>query len=79
MGVIWAPSNTVQICGTKSKNQHFLCKYCGRMYSLMQYLHRSVNISSKKQDYITSPSNTLTEKNVLAKKQHSTIKYSKNY
>ena len=31
MGVIWAPSNTVQICGTKSKNQHFLCKYCGRM------------------------------------------------
>ena len=44
MVLVLVPITTVQIFGTKSKNQHFLCKYCRRMYSLMQYLHRNVNI-----------------------------------
>ena len=38
MVLVLVPITTVQIFGTKSKNQHFLCKYCRRMCYNIYYL-----------------------------------------
>ena len=44
MVLVLVPITTVQIFGTKSKNQHFLCKYCRRMYCVKLYRHIYVYI-----------------------------------
>ena len=42
MVLVLVPITTVQIFGTKSKNQHFLCKYCRRMIVICDPIYNNV-------------------------------------